>query len=59
MSKEHIFNELEKFHKGKLDEVRDKRAGAPKPDQAQELVAGGTINIRVDPSNQQLIVSWK
>jgi hypothetical protein len=59
MSKEHILSELEKFHQGKLDEVRAKRAGRSQPTTPQEIITDGMVNIRVDPKNQQLIVSWK
>jgi hypothetical protein len=58
MSKEHILNELEKFHQGKLDEVRAKRAGHAKPNQAQEIVANGTVNIAIDPRQRKVVLTW-
>lgn len=58
MSKEHILSELEKFHQGKLDEVRAKRAGRLQPIKPQEVSASGTVNIRIDAEHKQLIVSW-
>jgi hypothetical protein len=58
MSKEHILSELEKFHQGKLDEVRAKRAGRSQPTTAQEIVTGGSVNIKIDAAHQQLVVSW-
>lgn len=60
MSKDqkHILGELEKFHEGKLAEVRTKLAGHSKPIQSGGIVTGGQVNIQVDPQNQQLIVSW-
>jgi hypothetical protein len=54
----HILGELEKFHEGKLAEVRTKLAGHSKRDTEQELVGNETVNVRIDPSRKELVVSW-
>ncbi len=60
MSKDqkHILGELEKFHEGKLAEVRTKLAGGSGSVQPREIVTGGKVSIRIDPEHQELVVSW-
>jgi hypothetical protein len=53
----HILDELERFHQGKLDEVRAKR-GHVTLDQPRQLLIGGSLNLQIDPRQHKVIVSW-
>jgi hypothetical protein len=59
MSKEHILSELEKFHQGKLDEVRAKRAGRSQPTTPQEIITDGMVNVKINAARKELVISWK
>ncbi len=55
--REHILDELERFHQGKLDEVRAKR-GHSTLHQPRELVIGGRVSLKIDPQHRKVILSW-
>ena len=59
MTKEraHILDELERFHQGKLDEVRAKR-GYSTLDGSRQIVIDGAVNLKIDPSRKELVVTW-
>jgi hypothetical protein len=54
---EHILNELDSFHLGKLDEIRVKR-GYSTLDGSRQIVVGAAVNLKIDPSRKELVVSW-
>jgi hypothetical protein len=53
----HILDELERFHLGKLDEIRVKR-GYSTLDGSRQIVVDGAVNLKIDPSRKELVVSW-
>jgi hypothetical protein len=53
----HILDELERFHQGKLDEVRAKR-GYSTLDGSRQIPIDVAVNLRIDPSRKKLVVSW-
>ena len=59
MTKErkHILDELERFHLGKLDEIRVKR-GVATLDGSRPIVIDGAVNLKIDPAKKELVVSW-
>jgi len=59
MTKEraHILDELERFHQGKLDEVRAKR-NQTALDHPREIVIGGAVNLTIDPRQRKVVLTW-
>jgi hypothetical protein len=59
MTKErtHILDELERFHLGRLDEIRVKR-GYATLDGSRPIVIDGSVNLKIDPTRKELVVSW-
>ncbi len=53
----HILDELQRFHQGKLDEIRVKR-GCSALDGARQIVIGGAVNLIIDPRQKKLVLSW-
>ncbi len=56
--REEVLGELERYYADKVAAVAAKRAGHAKPKQLQELALDGTVNVRIDPSRKQLVVTW-
>jgi hypothetical protein len=55
--REHILDELERFHQGKLDEIRVKR-GYSTLDGSREFVIGGSVNLTIDPRQRKVVLTW-
>jgi hypothetical protein len=55
--RKHILDELERFHLGKLDEIRVKR-GVSTLDRSRPIVIDGSVNLKIDPTRKELVVSW-
>jgi hypothetical protein len=53
----HILDELERFHLGKLNEIRVKR-GVSTLDRPRQVVIDGTINLKLDARERRLVVTW-
>ena len=56
--REEVLSELERYYSDKAAAVAAKRAGHSKAKQSQALVIGGTVKVRIDPSREELVVSW-
>jgi hypothetical protein len=52
-----VLDDLLEYHQGKLDEIRVKR-GYSTLDRHREIVIDGAVNLKIDPSRKELIVSW-
>jgi hypothetical protein len=54
----HILDELERFHQGKLDEVRAKRSGS-KLNQVKEIRMSEGLSVRIEASQKRVVLSWE
>ena len=56
--REHILSELEKYYSDKLVSVQAKRRGIATLDRPREIVIDGSLNLKIDPTRKELVVSW-
>ena len=56
--REEVLSELERYYSDKAAADAAKRIGRSKSKQPQGLTVDGTVNVRIDPSRKELVVSW-
>ena len=56
--REQVLNELEKYYSDKLASVQAKRQGCHTLDYPRPIVIDGAVNLKIDPTRKELIVSW-
>jgi hypothetical protein len=56
--REEVLSELERYYSDKAAAVAAKRAGHSKAKHSQKLCVDGTVNVRIDPTRKELVVSW-